>query len=112
MLYSLAFERGEPAIGAPGNTVQWQFVSNRHPGSAAPTPAKLLCLNCPGHSAGIEVQAGLRKGVSNCRSVRSAVSLRFFTLPDAAGIDVGASEPFVAVVADRGPQPVRDRTLY
>jgi len=27
--------------------------------------------------------------------------------PDAAGIDVGASELFVAVSADRGPQPVR-----
>ncbi|MGH9632598.1 MAG: IS110 family transposase, partial [Bryobacteraceae bacterium] len=27
--------------------------------------------------------------------------------PDAAGIDVGASELFVAVAADRDPQPVR-----
>jgi hypothetical protein len=27
--------------------------------------------------------------------------------PDAAGIDVGASEMFVAVSADRDPQPVR-----
>jgi len=27
--------------------------------------------------------------------------------PDAAGIDVGASELFVAVSADRDPQPVR-----
>ena len=32
--------------------------------------------------------------------------------PDAAGIDVGASELFVAVSADRDPQPVRSFPIF
>jgi hypothetical protein len=32
--------------------------------------------------------------------------------PDAAGIDIGASEVFVAVPADRDPEPVRSFTTF
>ena len=55
--------------------------------------------SCPGHSAGAEV---LMAKQSHRRCDQLPV-----LHPDAAGIDVGASELFVAVGADRNPQPVR-----
>ena len=55
--------------------------------------------SCPGHSAGMEV-AMAKQSHRRCDQLP-------VLHPDAAGIDVGASELFVAVGADRDPQPVR-----
>jgi transposase len=55
--------------------------------------------SCPGHSAGMDV-AMAKQSHRRCDQLP-------VLHPDAAGIDVGASELFVAVGADRDPQPVR-----
>src|SRR6266851_7886836 len=46
-------------------------------------------------------------GGANGEEIKEMVRGIAHLAPDAAGIDVGASELFVAVGADRDPQPVR-----
>ena len=54
----------------------------------------------PGHSAGISEEQMAKKGNRRCDALP-------VLHPDAAGIDVGASELYVAVSADRDSQPIR-----
>jgi len=71
-------------IRSSGNDLDWKFAFD----------------SCPGHPTGISEGSMAKKSKRRCNELP-------VLHPDAAGIDVGASELYVAVSADRDPQPVR-----
>jgi hypothetical protein len=71
-------------FAGPGDDLDWEFA---------------LCPR-PGHPTGRSEEQMAKKSKRRCDTLP-------VLHPDAAGIDVGASEPYVAVTADRDQQPVR-----
>jgi len=67
-----------------GDDLDWEFVFDSH----------------FGHPTGSSEEPMAKRSKRRCEELP-------ILHPDAAGIDVGASELFVAVNADRDPQPVR-----
>src|ERR1035438_907637 len=60
----------------------------------------LLCARAPGIRPALSEELMVKKSKRRCGTLP-------ILHPDAAGIDVGASELYVAVSADRDPHPVR-----
>lgn len=101
-----------PRCSLVPESVRWSVVASRCAQARRPTPSRRLLTLFTLRAAATRVLSIIMAKSSTRRSRKSNSTLRPRPTvgADAAGIDLGATEHFVAVPPERDPQPVRSFT--